>query len=237
MSEPIGFTVLAERLVRHARERVRRGDFSEAALAGLVGYSQPHIHNVLKGKRGLSFALADDLLALSGIPLAALLSAQEASGQRPPSDSAPLSAVLLRGHLGAGAPYPSFPRLAHKMIVTIPSQFGVINPLALQISPNETSMSPLVQPRDTVILDTSPNERRRPNPASIYALCWEDRGYLGRCCLRAGRLEISLDQPESRGRLPSSVSLHDGARLLDVVRGKVVWLSREMRSESRRPRP
>jgi len=98
-------------------------------------------------------------------------------------------------------------------------------------------MWPLIQPRDTVALDTSPNERQHPNLASIYALCWENRGYLGRCRLHAGRLEINVDRPGPRDRPPSSVPLRDGARLLDVVRGKVVWLSREMRSESKRPRP
>ena len=96
-------------------------------------------------------------------------------------------------------------------------------------------MWPLIQPRDTVALDMAPNERRHPSPDCIYALCWENRGYLGRCRLRPGRLEVSVDNPGPRGQPPSSVPLHGGARLLDVVRGKVIWLSREIGSNPKRP--
>lgn len=233
----LGFTLLAERLVHHARERIRRGDLSEASLAGLIGYSQPHIHNVLKGKRGLSFALADDLLALSDVPLAALFSQEERADPSPRSDSESLPVTLLRGHLGAGAPYPVFPDLILINTVKIPRMKGVINPLALRISPHEASMRPLIQPHDTIAIDTAPNERRHPNPACIYAICWDNRGYLGRCRLRPGRLDIRVDNPGPASLPPSSIRLDRGTRLLDVVRGKVIWLSRLMGSESKRPWP
>ena len=34
------------------RARVRNGELTERGLARLVGVSQPHIHNVLKGSKG-----------------------------------------------------------------------------------------------------------------------------------------------------------------------------------------
>ena len=37
-------------LVAVLRARVRNGELTERGLARLVGVSQPHIHNVLKGR-------------------------------------------------------------------------------------------------------------------------------------------------------------------------------------------
>ena len=43
------------------RARVRNGELTERGLARLVGVSQPHIHNVLKGVRALSPELSDQI--------------------------------------------------------------------------------------------------------------------------------------------------------------------------------
>ncbi|MGA2725677.1 MAG: helix-turn-helix transcriptional regulator [Bryobacteraceae bacterium] len=51
------------RLIAHLRELVRNGDATERSLARLTGVSQPHMHNVLKGKRLLSLEMADQVLA------------------------------------------------------------------------------------------------------------------------------------------------------------------------------
>ena len=56
------FQELRDRLVAHLRERVRSGDHTERSLARLTGVSQPHIHNVLKGKRVLSTEMSDEIL-------------------------------------------------------------------------------------------------------------------------------------------------------------------------------
>jgi transcriptional regulator with XRE-family HTH domain len=77
----MNFWELERRLLADIRERVRRGDLTERGLARLAGVSQPHIHNVLKGKRDLSIETADAILSALGIDLADLL-------DRNPSDSA-----------------------------------------------------------------------------------------------------------------------------------------------------
>jgi antitoxin component HigA of HigAB toxin-antitoxin module len=51
------------RLIAHLRALVRSGDATERGLARLTGVSQPHMHNVLKGKRLLSLEMADQVLA------------------------------------------------------------------------------------------------------------------------------------------------------------------------------
>ena len=57
------FRELRRRLVAHLRMLVRSGDATERGLARLTGVSQPHMHNVLKGKRVFSLDMADQVLA------------------------------------------------------------------------------------------------------------------------------------------------------------------------------
>lgn len=57
-----GFRQLQSRLISTLRERIRSGELTERGTARLTGLSQPHIHNVLKGKRSLSMDAADVIL-------------------------------------------------------------------------------------------------------------------------------------------------------------------------------
>jgi plasmid maintenance system antidote protein VapI len=56
------FEELHRRLVHHLNRCVQRGEITERGVARRMGMSQPHIHNVLKGKRLLSWRSADALL-------------------------------------------------------------------------------------------------------------------------------------------------------------------------------
>jgi plasmid maintenance system antidote protein VapI len=58
----MNFHELRERFLDHLRSQVRRGELTERRLAKITGVSQPHIHNVLKGKRVLSMEKADEVL-------------------------------------------------------------------------------------------------------------------------------------------------------------------------------
>ena len=59
----MNFCEQQRRLIAHLRALVRSGDATERGLARLTGVSQPHMHNVLKGKRLLSLEMADQVLA------------------------------------------------------------------------------------------------------------------------------------------------------------------------------
>jgi predicted transcriptional regulator len=56
------FHELQQRLLEELRQRVRSGAVTERGLARVAGISQPHLHNVLKGKRLLSMEKADEVL-------------------------------------------------------------------------------------------------------------------------------------------------------------------------------
>jgi transcriptional regulator with XRE-family HTH domain len=56
------FHDLQQHLLENLRCRVRSGETTERGLAKRTGISQPHLHNVLKGKRVLSTEKADEIL-------------------------------------------------------------------------------------------------------------------------------------------------------------------------------
>ena len=41
-------------LLTYVRDRIHNGELTERRLARMIGMSQPHMHNVLKGARNLS---------------------------------------------------------------------------------------------------------------------------------------------------------------------------------------
>lgn len=56
------FQRLQARLVAMCNERVRNGAVTERGLARLTGISQSHVHQVLKGTKGLTPAMSDRIL-------------------------------------------------------------------------------------------------------------------------------------------------------------------------------
>jgi transcriptional regulator with XRE-family HTH domain len=71
------FYELQQRLLEELRQRVRSGAATERGLARISGISQPHLHNVLKGKRLLSMDKADELLRRLEIDVLQLIPAEE----------------------------------------------------------------------------------------------------------------------------------------------------------------
>jgi transcriptional regulator with XRE-family HTH domain len=67
------FQDLHQLLLEELRHRVRSGAATERGLARVSGVSQPHLHNVLKGKRKLSLRRADGVLHRLQIDLLQLL--------------------------------------------------------------------------------------------------------------------------------------------------------------------
>ena len=73
----LNFLDLHQRLLELLRQRVQGGQDTERGLARLAGVSQPHLHNVLKGKRLLSLDMADEILQNLQIGIADLVDPEE----------------------------------------------------------------------------------------------------------------------------------------------------------------
>lgn len=73
----VDFQELQLRLVRHLQQRIRGGEITERRLARVVDVSQPHLHNVLKGKHAFSIATADKILRHLNLDLLDLIAPEE----------------------------------------------------------------------------------------------------------------------------------------------------------------
>ena len=227
MNAPLGFRSLAARLARYLNELVRRGEISERGLARLSGYSQPHIHNVLKGARKMNPELADQIMELLGIPLLSLFAQEELSGLAPPRRGEALPIPLLDGPLGGGNPFPEPGRGAARLYFSTSLLNRLISPVVLALDQNERSMWPALWPNDLVLLDGSPIERRRPDFEHVYALSWAGEGWVGRCRVVGGALVVVVDNARQAHSLHGPVPL-ERKEMFDIVRGKIVWVGREL---------
>lgn len=108
----VDFTGLHCRLLSFLRSRVRSGELTERGLARITHVSQPHIHNVLNGRRFFSMSMADQVLRSLRIGLLDLLTAEDFArhaGEAPPAmPGAAVSGILVGcepvGSVPAGAP-------------------------------------------------------------------------------------------------------------------------------------
>ncbi|MBI1357532.1 MAG: hypothetical protein GC160_24595 [Acidobacteria bacterium] len=223
-----GFGELASRLVRYLNELVRRGEISERGLARLAGYSQPHVHNVLHGRRALNLEVADRFLETLGISLTALFTPDEMAGAPPAGLSGARPVPLLQGPLGGGQPFPR--EAAYPAVELLPARAvgDSVNPTAALVSPDERTAWPALWPGDLVLLDRSPHLRRRPQLESFYAIAWRDVGYICRCH-RIGDGLLTVVDSDGSPAPPPRLTVDPG-ELLQVIRGKIVWAGRDLRS-------
>lgn len=214
------FHQLFEALLEHVRRRISRGELSERRLSRLMGYSQPHVHNVLAGVRHMNARFADDLLGGLGLSL------EELKSGRGASDSLSHVAVpLCSGEISPNREYPSEKGVATSILAPKHALPASAHCLAFRVGADESSMWPTVWPGDTVVVDSSLCGRRNPDVHSIYILRINGRGYVRRCHGLSGRLLLVSDQEPSPGPPLTWVSL-ENRKIADVVRGRVVWIGR-----------
>lgn len=79
----MNFRDLHGHLACYVSTRVHRGELTERGLARRVGISQPHLHNVLKGKRYFSLQSADLVLHELGLSIVDLIESGKTSVRLP----------------------------------------------------------------------------------------------------------------------------------------------------------
>ena len=227
MTDRLGFQLLASRLTRYLNELVRRGEVSERGLAHLTGYSQPHIHNVLKAARGMNIEFADQLMAALGVSMLSLFTQDELSGMSPTALPESLPVPVLAGRLGGGKPFPRLTTRPHlRQLPATAVQASTSSVLAV-LDTAERSMWPALWPNDLVLIDRDPAGRRNPRFEQVYAISWKGRGWVGRC-RRVGRvLVVAVDNLREVKRTLPQIPL-SGQNILDIVKGTIVWLGRDL---------
>ena len=216
------FHQLFDALLRHVRGLIRSGEISERGLARLIGYSQPHVHNILAGVRHMNLRFADDLLGGLGLSLRDL---PISPGQ--PARLTHVPVPLCSGEVSPSREYPKEKSAATAILVRAAEVSAAVSCLAFRVGEDETSMRPAICPGDTIVADCSLDRRRRPDPLGIYILRIEGRGFVRRCRRVGDRLLILSDQEPSAGPPLTWISLEE-RKILDVVRGRIVWIGRSL---------
>jgi hypothetical protein len=220
----VTFSELQSRLLEVARRRIRNGAVTERGLARLIGLSQPHIHNSLKGIRTLSLESTDRLMAALELTVTDLLGASP--GRNEADAGLGFHAVpFLRARIGPGS-QPVFDVFGGFLPVASSLAAKLVQPVAARLAPD------LVLPAacaagDVVLLDQNPAPRAQPL-SGIWVTSDDAFGMRVRYVrLIASQLfvyhEANLADPAKWG-----VIRLDGRSIPDVVRARVVWIGRDM---------
>jgi AraC-like DNA-binding protein len=102
---PLTFEDLLARLLGEIEKRIRNGSLTERGLARLTNMSQPHVHHILKGKRGITPKVADRFLRVMGMDASDLLISTDDVPVRVEGETC-LLAPVLEGSAGPGLPAP-----------------------------------------------------------------------------------------------------------------------------------
>jgi hypothetical protein len=217
------FRELETRLITLLDRKLRQGEISQRQLARMTGFTQPHIHNVLKGNRAMRPDLADALLASLGISVRDLL--EEAN----PGWCAQEKALVWRGAVGPHDPFPDRPEASGHLMVPASFVARFTSPILLHVAADEDSMSPLIDPGDLVLVDRAKDLCSRPVFECVYVLSLGGHGALCRCQAVGASLVLLEFECRRPSLLPGRIAL--GKRsTADIVKGKVVWACRSFDS-------
>lgn len=196
------------RLLAYVRNEIRNGELTERRLARLVGISQPHAHNVLKGVRTLSPQVFDLVLKYLHLSLLDLAPTEELEAQLERRRQRPRVADIpfLAKPIGPGRPWPAEVDWRR----TFPSPLAASVPSAdlrmANLSP-DPAMSSLLGSYDVALLDVSGGARSAISPEGLYVI---ERG-------AASHKSTVIRQIQSPDALPAG----------DTIRARVIWLGRE----------
>lgn len=226
------FSVLQDRLIEQVKLRLFNGELTERRLARMIGVSQPHMHNVLKGVRSLTPEVADLLLGGLGISVLDLVETGEAGvllRDRQYEKARPALAPVVDGRVGPGHP---FPQLADRTEwIPLPAGLWRTRRRLVLAPMGPDPESPLPRGDDFALVCLDEEARLRAGPRDIVVLRWRGSGYARRVRAAGEEVEVLRQQNWLITGGPDRIEL-GGQSVLAVLRGVVVWTGRDFRRGS-----
>ncbi len=223
------FDELQRRLLEAIRTRVRGGVLTERRLAIQTGISQPHIHNVLKGKRIPSLRATNRLIQGANLGVFDLVEPGEVAGRYCTGcefRERYREVAVISERLGPGRPMPVAIDPAGRYSFPAAVLEGVQDPVAARLGP-DPSMDGQLRENDLLLLDRSLAARSRLRPGSLYIIRISGEGLVRRLALVRSDLLV-LGGPGPRpGDGYQTVPLR-GKAAHEVVEARVAWLSRSL---------
>lgn len=219
---------LRDALTDQLRAQVRNGVITERALARLIGMSQPHLHNVLKGTRTLGAEMIDRCLYQLRLSVLDLLDRQrlEAYLERDRRELTAYSYLpLLSGRFGPAYPWPAEVEQQERFAVPQHTVRHMWQPVVARAG-IDPQMSASFADGDFVLLDQAVRARQDFSEDMLYVIKSGSAGTIRRL-RRVGEVIYTitddvLDHPELWQRLPVSES-----QLLTIVRARATLISRD----------
>jgi transcriptional regulator with XRE-family HTH domain len=196
----VGLNTVRTRLIETIRRRIRTGELTERALARRAGLSQPHLHNILKGLRGLNIDTGDQLMLNLGIAVTDLLEPDELRRalflvikDAEPSVEVP----VLQARIGAGLPWNDRPSPFERISVPYVKVSRMSRPAVARLD-DDPAMLPALAAGDLVLLDTTERACAADDPEAFFAVENGGRVYLR--WIRRGRGYLYLIDAACRQR-------------------------------------
>jgi hypothetical protein len=163
------------RLLAYVRGQISNGELTERGFARLIGISQPHVHNVLKGVRKLSPNTFDLALKYLHLSLLDLVPSDELEAvlrsRRLPQRSTEVP--FLDRPIGPGMPWPEGLNGRKSFPLSLPSTDAPAS-LVMASLIADPSMRPTLGSSDVALLDTTPT---RPSALAPHGLYVVERGH------------------------------------------------------------
>ncbi len=210
------------KLLTHVRDRIHNGELTERGFARLIGISQPHAHNVLKGVRNLSPQIFDSILKTLNISLLDLTPVEDLEAnlmQRKPPEPAP-EMGFLANRIGPGMPWPTRINIHNRFPLPFRAQLTPAGVVAVRWV-QDLSMHATLAGFDVAVLDTSAGTRAEISPGGLYVVDRNGEAVFRYMRPGAHRCYLITDRAME---LPE---LWERVELPDLVRARVVWLGRE----------
>jgi hypothetical protein len=219
------------KLLAYVRSQISNGELTERGFARLIGISQPHVHNVLKGIRNLSPRIFDQTLKYLHLSLLDLVPSEELEvhlrSRRLPPRSAQVP--FLNRPIGPGMPWSAGLNPGKKSPLPFPSLTAPANLVMARLIADPTMRSTLGF-SDIVLLDTSPSRPSTLDPQSLFVVERGNETGIEAVVryIRPGAnryylaTDATLDAPAEWEPLAVSAS-----ELMAAVKARVRWIGRE----------
>jgi transcriptional regulator with XRE-family HTH domain len=227
-SASIALGDLCNRLLHDLRVGVSSGSLTVRRLAREIGVSQPHMQNIMSGKRSLTIQMADRLLQHQQRSVLALASATELGEalRLATTNSLTIRYIpVLPGRLGPSDPFPELKGESGWRHLPPHAVAHVVRPVFAELG-SDAELAREFPGATFALLDLSSQVRSRISQHSWYAIQWSGGGWIRRLRLEQGRLQI-LGQEGLRPMLgPARIELGSSG-VEEHVRALVIWMGHD----------
>ena len=233
---PLTFDDLAQRLVRDLAKLIRSGAVTERRLAGMVGVSQPHLHNVVNGLRKLTPTVADLIMKRLDWSLLDLVESAEAQSllnRRQASLAHGREIPLARAGIGDGFTFPG----QEYAEITVPNSWLARAEIPVAVSAGaDPEMEWTYTAGDILLVDRAHSARTPIYDDALYVVRWNGQSVARwlRFANRGLYLVADTDWAEPL-RWPLLVA--SARQRLEIVEGKIIAVARRPDGTFRRPVP